>query len=63
MVKEIISIICTILSAFFAVTSFTFYKKTVNLYGDNINQKKSYKKIKQESGDKGINNIGDNNKF
>jgi len=61
--EEIINIILTILSALFAGASFTFYKKTVNIYGDKINSKKIYKGIKQESGENGKNVVGDGNKL
>lgn len=62
--EEVINIIFTILSAIFAGVSFTFYRKTVNIInGDKIETKKTYKKIKQESGENGKNVVGDGNKL
>lgn len=60
-IKEIINICCTILSAIFAGASFKFYKKSVNIYGNNT--KKTYKNVNQNNGDNGVNIVGDNNKL
>ncbi len=61
--KEIITFICTILSALFAGASFTFYKKNLKISGDYKETKNKYKNINQQSGKDGKNIIGDNNKF
>lgn len=61
--NEFVSIICTILSALSAGTSFYFYKKTINIYKTNINNKKVYQNISQQSDNGGKNVVGDNNTF
>lgn len=61
-VSDIVSIVCTIISALCAGISFNYYKKTVNIINGNY-YKKALKRVRQKSGNNSVNNIGDNNTF
>ena len=61
-VSDIVSIVCTVISALCAGISFNYYRKTTNIINGNYN-KKVFKRVKQKSGNNSINNIGDNNSF
>lgn len=61
-VSDIVSIVCTVISALCTGMSFKYYNKTINVINGNYS-KKVFKGVNQKSGNNSINNVGDNNNF